>query len=148
MTTENGRPRPQITSAGIVLLTLARRVETELNAALTPLGLTVARFGLLAHISVIPGASFSDLARLSGISVQSVHTAVKTLVANGLVRDSTARAGTASTIELTDAGTRLLRKAEQVAVEVDEHMFGPDADPIQRQIGQSVLAAFAAEPDS
>ncbi|MFF2552383.1 MarR family winged helix-turn-helix transcriptional regulator [Nocardia sp. NPDC058058] len=147
MTTENGRSRPRITSAGIVLLTLAKRVETELNTALTPLGLTVARFGLLAHIAARPGASFSDLARMSGVSVQSVHTGVKTLVAHGLVHDRTARAGSASTIELTAEGTRVLRRAEQVAVEVDAHMFGPEADPIQRQIGQSVLAAFA-EPES
>src|SRR5439155_26404086 len=102
---------PPPTSPSVVLLTVAHRIEGALGAALAPLGLTVSRLGLLGHISGVPGASFSQLARMSGISVQSVHTAVKALVAAGLVRDGTARAGAASTIELTPDGARLLREA-------------------------------------
>jgi DNA-binding MarR family transcriptional regulator len=132
-----------VTSPSIILLTLARRIETELNAALAPLELTVSRLGLLGHIAVVPGVSFSDLARMSGTTVQSVHTAVKALVGAGLVHDHTARAGSASAIEVTPEGARLLERAKQAVAGVDERMFGPDADPVQRQIGQAVLAAFA-----
>jgi DNA-binding MarR family transcriptional regulator len=132
-----------VTSPSIILLTLARRIETELNAALAPLELTVSRLGLLGHIAVVPGVSFSDLARMSGTTVQSVHTAVKALVGAGLVHDHTARAGSASAIEVTPEGARLLERAKQAVAEVDERMFGPGADPVQRQIGQAVLAAFA-----
>ncbi|MGI5289077.1 MarR family winged helix-turn-helix transcriptional regulator [Nonomuraea polychroma] len=139
----NDRPVPPVTSPSIILLTLARRIETELNAALAPLELTVSRLGLLGHIAVVPGVSFSDLARMSGTTVQSVHTAVKALVGAGLVHDHTARAGSASAIEVTPEGARLLERAKQAVAEVDAHMFGPDADPVQRQIGQAVLAAFA-----
>ncbi|TQM30508.1 MarR family winged helix-turn-helix transcriptional regulator [Nocardia bhagyanarayanae] len=143
MTIENARPGPPPISASIIVLTLARKVESELGAALAPLDLTIARLGLLGHISGVPGASFSDLARMSGISVQSVHTAVKALVAAGLVRDRMARAGSASAIELTPKGSRLLRKAERVVAEVDDRLFGAEADPIRRQIGAAILAAFA-----
>ncbi|TMR22881.1 winged helix-turn-helix transcriptional regulator [Nonomuraea turkmeniaca] len=139
----NDRPAPPVTSPAIILLTLARRIETELNAALAPLELTVSRLGLLGHIAVVPGVSFSDLARMSGTTVQSVHTAVKALVGAGLVRDHTARAGSASTIEVTPEGARLLEAAREAVAEVDEHMFGPDADPVQRRIAQAVRAAFA-----
>ncbi|WP_327580506.1 MarR family transcriptional regulator [Nonomuraea sp. NBC_00507] len=139
----NDRPAPPVTSPSIILLTLARRIETELNAALSPLELTVSRLGLLGHIAVVPGVSFSDLARMSGTTVQSVHTAVKALVGAGLVHDHTARAGSASAIEVTPEGARLLEAAKEAVAEVDERMFGPDADPVQRQIGQAVLAAFA-----
>jgi DNA-binding MarR family transcriptional regulator len=132
-----------VTSPSIILLTLARRIETELNAALAPLELTVSRLGLLGHIAVVPGVSFSDLARMSGTTVQSVHTAVKALVGAGLVHDHTARAGSASAIEVTPEGARLLEAAKEAVAGVDERMFGPDADPVQRQIGQAVLAAFA-----
>ena len=76
---------PPVTSPSIVLLTLARRIESELNAALAPLDLTVSRLGLLGHISGVPGVSFSDLARMSGTTVQSVHGAVKALAGAGLV---------------------------------------------------------------
>ncbi|NEW39821.1 winged helix-turn-helix transcriptional regulator [Nocardia cyriacigeorgica] len=142
MTTENDRPGPPVTSASILVLTLARRVETELNAALAPLDLTVGRLGLLGHIAGVPGASFSELARMSSISVQSVHTAVKTLVSAGLVRDRTARAGSASTIELTAKGTRLLGDARKAVSAVDEQLFGPDADPVQRKVGAAIVAVF------
>ncbi|MEU7855434.1 MarR family winged helix-turn-helix transcriptional regulator [Nonomuraea sp. NPDC049141] len=139
MTIENS---PPATSPSIVLLTLARRIEAELGAALAPLDLTVGRLGLLGHIAGVPGVSFSDLARMSGTTVQSVHTAVKVLAGAGLVRDNTARAGSASTIELTPDGARLLEAAKKVVAEVDERLFGPAADPIQRQVADAVRAAF------
>ncbi|MFF5209107.1 MarR family winged helix-turn-helix transcriptional regulator [Streptosporangium sp. NPDC000396] len=124
---------------------LARRIEAELGAALAPLELTVSRLGLLGHIVSVPGVSFSDLARMSGITVQSVHTAVKALAAAGLVRDHTTRAGSASAIEVTPDGSRLLQAAKKAVAGVDERLFGPEADPVQRRIGQAVLAAFLGE---
>ncbi|MFC5748401.1 MarR family winged helix-turn-helix transcriptional regulator [Actinomadura rugatobispora] len=142
MTAENERPAPPVTSTSIIVLTLARRVETELSAALAPLDLTVSRLGLLGHIAGVPGVSFSDLARMSGITVQSVHTAVKALAAAGLVRDTTARAGSASAIEVTPEGARLLEAAEAAIAEVDDRLFGPDADPVLRRINDTVRAAF------
>jgi DNA-binding MarR family transcriptional regulator len=140
VSTDSGAPP---TSPSVVLLTVAHRIESELGAALAPLGLTVSRLGLLGHISGVPGVSFSDLARMSGISVQSVHTAVKALVAAGLVRDRTARAGAASTIELTPEGARLLREAMAAVDAVDTQLFGPAADPALRQVGDAVRAAFS-----
>jgi DNA-binding MarR family transcriptional regulator len=142
VTTETGRPDPPATSPSIVLLTLAHRVESELGAALAPLGLTVSRLGLLGHIAGVPGASFSDLARMSGVTVQSVHAGVKALAAAGLVRDTTARAGSASAIELTPQGHGLLQEAMGAVATVDALLFGPDADPVQRQVGEAVSAAF------
>ncbi|WP_329080384.1 MULTISPECIES: MarR family winged helix-turn-helix transcriptional regulator [unclassified Streptosporangium] len=142
MTIENSRPGPPATSVSIVLLTLARRIETELNAALASLDLTVGRLGLLGHIAGVPGVSFSDLARMSGTTVQSAHAGVKVLVAAGLVRDNTARAGSASAIELTPEGARLLDAATVAIAEVDDLLFGPDADPIQQRVAGAVRAAF------
>ncbi|NUW45134.1 MarR family winged helix-turn-helix transcriptional regulator [Nonomuraea rhodomycinica] len=118
MTTESVRPDPPATSPSIVLLTLA-------------------------HIAGVPKASFSDLARMSGITVQSVHTGVKGLAGAGLVRDGKARAGSASTLELTPEGARLMREAMKVVEDVEERLFGPDADPIQRRIADTVRASFA-----
>ncbi len=80
------RPGPPTASRSVLLLTLSRRIEAELGTALAPLGLTVARLGLLGHISGVPGASFSELARMSGVSVQSMHTAVKALAAASVRR--------------------------------------------------------------
>ncbi|MFB4316984.1 MarR family winged helix-turn-helix transcriptional regulator [Actinomadura sp. 21ATH] len=148
MSTDNGRPAAPVTSTSIVVLALARQIEAELSAVLAPLDLTVARLGLLGHIAGVPGASFSELARMSGITVQSVHGAVKSLAAAGLVRDRTARAGSASTIEITARGARLLEAAQRAVDEVDARMFGPDADPGRRRIGDAVRAAAAGRSAS
>jgi DNA-binding MarR family transcriptional regulator len=137
-----GRPP---TSTSVLLLTLARRIEAELTAELAPLGLTVARLGLLGHVSAVPGASFSELARMSGISVQSVHAAVKGLVSAGLVRDDTARAGAASRIAVTEEGSRLLRAAMDAVAAVDGRLFGPAADPFPRRVGAAAAEAFRAD---
>ncbi|WP_121181599.1 MarR family winged helix-turn-helix transcriptional regulator [Nocardiopsis sp. Huas11] len=145
MSTDDLRPGPPDMSASILVLTLARRVETELGAALAPLDLTVARLGLLGHISGVPGASFSELARMSGITVQSLHTGVRSLLTAGLVRDRTARPGSASEIELTPEGLRLLQRAREVVAQVDERLFGPEADPVQHRVGRAILAAFTGQ---
>ncbi|GAB3721584.1 hypothetical protein GCM10027590_23020 [Nocardiopsis nanhaiensis] len=142
MADEEERSGAPVTSTSVLLLTLARTIESELSDALSELGLTVGRLGLLGHIKGVPGASFSELARMSGITVQSTHTAVKALKAAGLVRDDTARAGAASTITLTDEGHRTLREAMSAVDSVDERLFGAGADPIQRQVGEAVQGAF------
>lgn len=131
-----------VAGPSIVLLTLARRIESELSRALSGLGLTVSRFGLLGHIAGVPGASFSDLARMSGISVQSTHAAVKSLAASGMVRDNTGRAGSASAIELTEEGHRVMRQAMELVSDVDDRLFGEAADPVQQEIGGAVYKAF------
>jgi len=69
----------------ISLLTVAAVWDAHLGAQLRDLGLTTRKYGLLAHIEATPGISFSELARRSQITVQSAHTAVQTLVADGLV---------------------------------------------------------------
>lgn len=148
VTTDNGRSGPPVTSTSIVVLSLARRIEAELTNVLAPLGLTVARLGLLGHIATMPGTSFSDLARMSGITVQSVHGAVKALAAAELVRDHNARAGSASTIEITPGGARLLAEAQRAVADVDERMFGADADPVHRELGAAVRAAFEGRTTS
>lgn len=143
MADEEARSDVPVTSTSVLLLTLARTVESELGDALSGLGLTVGRFGMLGHISGVPGASFSDLARMSGITVQSAHTAVKALKAAGWVQDDTARPGSASTISLTDEGHRVLREAMRAVGVVDERLFGADADPVRRQVGEAVRSAFS-----
>ena len=81
----------------IALLTLSSVWDAQLTAALKDLGLTTRKYGLLAHIHVTPGISFSELARRSQITVQTAHTAVRALQEEGLVSDA-AFAGGAPTL--------------------------------------------------
>jgi len=44
-------------------------------------------------------------------------------------------------IERTTEGNRLLRSAAEVVTEVDDRLFGEQADPVMRRIGGSVPSA-------
>jgi DNA-binding MarR family transcriptional regulator len=116
---------PPAFSPTIALLATARAWEAELTDALKPLGLTHRKYGLLGHVRATPGISFSELARRSGITVQSVHAAVAGLVADGLVDDGTAHAGSASTLEVTPGGERLLEQAADVVATLDARLAAP-----------------------
>lgn len=103
----------------ISLLTVSAVWDAHLGAQLRDLGLTTRKYGLLAHIEATPGISFSELARRSQITVQSAHTAVQTLVADGLVADATKHAGAASDLRVTERGTDVLHAAEERLAALD-----------------------------
>ncbi|GGH47534.1 hypothetical protein GCM10010921_24350 [Microbacterium album] len=120
----------------MTLLTVSRLWDAELSAALKGLGLTTRKYGLLGHIRGTPGISFSELARRSRITVQSAHTAVDGLIRAGLVQDTTAHAGAASTLAVTDAGQRVLDEAAAVLARLDAAFAAalPDLTPaLQRE---------------
>jgi DNA-binding MarR family transcriptional regulator len=106
-------------SPTIALLTISRTWDAALSGALKPLGLTTRKYGLLGHIRGTQGISFSDLARRSRITVQSVHAMVASFVADGLVEDGTARAGSRSQLLVTAEGERLLDQAAEVVAALD-----------------------------
>lgn len=93
--------------------------EAQLTEALKPLGLTTRKLGLLGHIRRTPDISFSELARRSGITVQSAHGAAAAFVEAGLVDDGTAHAGAASSLRVTADGAALLDRAAVAVAEVD-----------------------------
>lgn len=103
----------------IALLTVSAVWDAQLGAALKEAGLTTRKYGLLAHIQATPGISFSELARRSQITVQTAHTAVRTLVDDGLASDATAHAGTASDLRVTEKGIRALELADARLAELD-----------------------------
>jgi len=103
----------------IALIAVSAMWEGRLSASLRDLGISTRKFGLLGHIGAEPGISFSELARRSHITVQSAHTAVRTLVDDGLVADATAHAGAASDLRVTPKGFDVLEKAYRELFELD-----------------------------
>ena len=103
----------------VALLTVSAIWDARLSGALKDLGLTTRKYGLLAHVQATPGISFSELARRSQITVQTAHAAVRTLVVDGLVADSTAHAGAASDLRVTTKGDRALAEAQRRLDELD-----------------------------
>jgi len=117
MTDENPRFSPVI-----ALLAVSAMWEGQLTAVLKDLGITTRKFGLLGHVYAEPGISFSELARRSHITVQSAHTAVRSLVDDGLVQDATSHAGAASDLHVTPQGARVLREARRRLSELDSRL--------------------------
>lgn len=113
------RPPP---SPVVGLLTVAAIWEGQLAEKLRDLGISTRKYGLLGHIDATPGISFSELARRSSITVQSAHTAVRTLVDDGLVEDATRHAGTASDLRVTPRGAEVLAAAHARLAELDARL--------------------------
>lgn len=110
-------------SAMLALLVVSHAWEAELAAELRTVGLTPRKYALLGHIKASPDVSFSELARRSRISVQSVHVAVKALSASGFVNDSTAHAGAASTLRVSEEGLKALRLAHRRREAIDDRIL-------------------------
>ncbi|HEU5222272.1 MAG TPA: helix-turn-helix domain-containing protein [Candidatus Lumbricidophila sp.] len=106
----------------VSLLSVSAVWETQLTEQLRDLGLTTRKLGLLAHIEATPGISFSELGRRSHITVQSTHSALQTLVADGLVADVATSAGAASDLRITERGTGVLRSAEERVAGLDARL--------------------------
>ncbi|MFI9761444.1 MarR family winged helix-turn-helix transcriptional regulator [Streptomyces sp. NPDC051963] len=126
-------------SPTVALLAVGRAWEGEFAERLKPLGLTTRNFGLLGHVRGAPGISFSELARRSRITVQSVHAAVVAFVEAGLVDDGTASAGSASSLCVTVEGESLLAQAAEVVARLDEEFTAKHpglADALRAQMGQ------------
>lgn len=118
--TDETAAQDQRFSPVIALLAVSAMWEGQLSAILKDLGITTRKFGLLGHIYAEPGISFSELARRSHITVQSAHTAVRSLVDDGLVRDATAHAGAASDLTVTEKGARVLNDARDRLADLDQ----------------------------
>lgn len=116
--------RPPAASPVVALLTASAVWDARLGALLGDLSLTTRKYGLLAHIHGSPGISFSELARRSQITVQTAHTAVRGLVADGLVRDATSHAGAASALRVTPAGVDALAAAQERLDDLDAAFRG------------------------
>ncbi|BAX94332.1 MarR family winged helix-turn-helix transcriptional regulator [Mycobacterium shigaense] len=121
-------PQPPPFSPTVALLTIGRVWDAAFAEALKPLGLTTRKYGLLGHIRVTPGISFSELARRSRITVQSAHTAVAAFVDAGLVDDRTAHAGSASQLSVTAEGESLLARAAEVVARLDAEFTAQHPD--------------------
>jgi DNA-binding MarR family transcriptional regulator len=129
-------------SPTVTLLTISRVWEAAFAGALKPLGLTPRKYGLLGHIRGTPGISFSELARRSRITVQSVHAAVAAFTGDGLVQDVTARAGAASRLQLTEEGEHLLDTAGAEVARLDAE-FSAEHPELTEALRRHMLEVMA-----
>lgn len=115
--------RPRRISPSIALLTFASVVERRFEPELRTRGLTRRKYGILGHIAASPNVSYSELARRSGITVQSAHALIQGLIADGLVGLDEPVAGAAARLTVSDRGRALIDELAAVVEGMDEELF-------------------------
>jgi len=120
-----GRPSPPF-SPTIAVLTVARGVDLAFGRELEAHGLTIRKYGVLGHIAATPGLSMSDLGRRSGITVQSVHTLIRSLADAGYVESEVLGSGLAAQVTVTSAGNAVLKRVAASLAELDARLFSSE----------------------
>ena len=110
-------------SLSFLTLAAARTVGRHMDEALAPTGLSLRHLGALGHLLRRPELSYSDLARRSGVTAQSMHATVRQLEERGAVRREHAGHGHPARLEVTAPGRRLLADATAAVARLDDELF-------------------------
>lgn len=141
-------PPPPDVSPALALVVLGRVVGGLVDSALEDAGTSRREVGVLGHLSAAPGMSITELARRSGVTVQSMHTLVAALVERGLVdRGAAAGRGRAAQLAVTPAGRRLLTRARRALATVDRRLFADPAVDVPAALGLLLPGGPPASPE-
>lgn len=114
-------PRLDATVAMLVIVA-GRSLQGRLEATLAPTGLTLRHLGALGHLAHQPELSYSDLARRSRVTSQSMNATVRHLEEIGAVRRTSAGPGHPARLEVTDRGQELLATAREIGLALDAEL--------------------------
>lgn len=139
-TTAPTSPRLDTTAAMLVIVA-GRFLQHRFEADLTRLGLTMRHLGALGHLAHSPDLSYSDLARRSRVTSQSMHATVRQLEDLGAVRRTLAGQGHRARLEVTERGHELLEEARQAGFALDAALTA-DVSDTDRDTFLRVLTAM------
>lgn len=129
---------------------LLHRVHTALRPpitdALRPLELSLGEFVCMRMLSLSPGISSAELARLGNVTPQAMNTVLRRLEALGAVtRPESVPSGRSLPASLTRSGRSLLARAE-AAVAVADATLLAKLSPAERREFTRMLAILGADP--
>ena len=141
--TKSARPGPQPEANLGYLFRLAhQRFRARLDSELDGLGLSAQEYGILSVFGTRPELSTSELARISQVTRQTMHTSVLSLEAAGLV-ERRARNQRVVLVRLTNQGRTCLETATR-RVRVVEHAALADLSREDERTIRAWLASLAA----
>jgi DNA-binding MarR family transcriptional regulator len=130
---------------GYLLHQAMSALRPEVAAALTPLGLSLPEFVCMRMLSMAPGASSAELARLGNVSPQAMNTVLHKLEnAQMVTRPASVASGRALPASLTADGRSLLKRAEAAVREADARVLAKLSASQQREFKRT-LAALAPD---
>ena len=141
--TTSGRPLPGPDADFGYLFRLAhQRFRALLDSELEDLGLSAQEYGILSLFETRPELSTSELARISQVTRQTMHTSILSLETAGLVERS-ARNQRVVLVRPTARGRKCLETATR-RVRTVEHAALADLSPEDERTIRAWLARLAA----
>lgn len=130
---------------GYLLHQAMSTLRPEVAAVLRPLCLSLPEFVCMRMLSMSPGASSAELARLGNVSPQAMNTVLHRLENAQMVsRPASVASGRALPASLTGEGRALLRRAESAVREADARVLAKLSAAEQREF-KRMLAALAPD---
>jgi len=130
---------------GYLLHQAMSTLRPEVSAALNPLGLSLPDFICMRMLSMSPGASSAELARLGNVSPQAMNTVLHRLENAQIVsRPASVASGRALPASLTTEGRTLLKRAESAVREADARVLAKLSPSEQREV-KRMLAALSPD---
>ena len=126
---------------GYLLFQVMATLRPEVAAALSPLGLTLPEFVCMRMLSMSPGLSSAELARLGNVSPQAMNTVLHRLEnAQMVTRPASVASGRALPASLTADGRTQLRHAEAAVREADARVLAKLSASQQREFKRMLEA--------
>src|SRR5689334_9177437 len=145
--TKSARPGPQPgANLGYLFRLAHQRFRARLDSELEGLGLSAQDYGILSVFETRPELSASELARISQVTRQTMHTAVLSLEAAGLVERS-ARNQRVVLVRPTMRGRECLQTATRRVRAVERAALAGLSREDERTV-RAWLATLAAMPAS
>lgn len=124
---------------------LSRRLSRIYDAALRPLGLTVAQLNLLSVIEVVGSAPAGRVAELLAMEISTLSRNAHLMESAGWITVDPANSGNGRILALTQAGAEKLRESKPAWEEAQtqaRNLLGPEGSHDLKRIGD---AAWDAE---
>jgi DNA-binding MarR family transcriptional regulator len=139
-----GFPRGITERPALVLVKLGNEVLARAEDPLAALGLSGRQYMILAVLGADAPPSQLDLAALVGLLPAQVVPVLDELERRGFVERQRSEADRRrSVVRVTAAGTEILAKADDLAREIEDTLFG-DLDPAAReQLSETLRAGLA-----
>ncbi|MDT5089179.1 MAG: hypothetical protein QOG47_1886 [Mycobacterium sp.] len=119
---------------GYLLFQVMANLRPEVTAALTPLSLKLPEFVCMRMLSMSPGLSSAELARLGNVSPQAMNTVLHRLENAQLVtRPASVASGRALPASLSADGRTLLKRAEAAVRDADAKVMAKLSTSQQRE---------------
>ena len=132
-------PVPVAKRLGYALKRAQHALRVNMDAALKPIGLTMAQYAVMCALEAEPGMSNARLARATFVTAQTMQGVLSNLERAGFVERTTdARNARIRRGELTHEGEEILRRAHSAVAAVEEQIVASIGREASGQIAKAL----------